>query len=186
MIVVGLMVLKLVLLLRRRGRARNVLHYFVSAQSSKVATLHRREGIHREPCFSPALAEQRQTPAALFTLSLNVLLAHGPPQEVVVGHALPRARHLRRASERDGIEVTKDLERHFAREELDGVEAHLESERFLQKRKLRRTCDREEAAEDEEATFRGRGREERPDRVDGLLLIRCEVLDRLIPMKRVT
>ena len=138
-----------------------------------------RECIHGEASLAPPFSEERQPPPALFALALDVLLAHGPPQQVVVGHAFPCARHLRGSAERDGVEVAKHLKGDFAREDFDGVDAHLEGERLLQERELGRAGDREESAENEESTLGGSRGKEAPDRVDRLLLVRAEVLDRL-------
>jgi hypothetical protein len=47
----------------------------------------------------------------------------------------------------------------------------------LEEGELRRTGDGEETAKDKVAAFRGRGGEEGPDGVDGVLLVRREVLN---------
>jgi hypothetical protein len=145
----------------------------------RLASPARRKSVHRKTSFPTTLAKQRKTPSALLAFALDVLLAHRPPKEVVVGHSLPRLRDLSCSAERNRIEVTEDFERDLTREELDGVEAHLEVERFLEEGELRGTGDGEETAKDEMAAFRGGRGEEGPDGVNGVLLIRSEVLDGL-------
>ena len=66
--------------------------------------------------------KQRQSPAALGTLSIDMLLAHLVPDNVVVGELSPFSAHLSCCAEGCSVEVGEDLEAQFVGQGADEVD----------------------------------------------------------------
>lgn len=118
----------------------------------------------------PALLHQREAPAALFALALNVLLAHCPPEQVVVGELLPGLGHLGAPAEADGVDVREHVEGDLLWQDGERVDPADVLHALGQVRELARAADGEQAGEHEAAAGGVAAAEEGPDGVDGLLV----------------
>ena len=97
-----------------------------------------------------------------------MLLADLAPEDIVVGKAAPMFGDLGGTTEGYSVEVGKDLERDFAREDNERVDSDEVTELLCEKGELGEAAHGEQALEDElPSGVRGRGKVG-PDRVDDL------------------
>lgn len=125
------------------------------------------------------LAEQGKPPPALSAFSLNVLCAHGPPEQVVVSQVAPPTADLRGAAKRDSVGKAEDLEADFARECGERIETGVGGELGLQDTQLRRTAHGQDAVQNEGAAGMRRAAEKGPNCVDRELIRQRELFNGL-------
>lgn len=98
--------------------------------------------------------KQRQTPAALGTLPVNVLLAHLVPDHIVVGELSPFAAHLSRFAERGCVEIGEDFEAQLMRQCANEVDLDQVTDGRGDERQLREAALSQNALEHEVAVAR--------------------------------
>lgn len=101
-----------------------------------------------------------------------MLLAHAVPNDIVVGEIAPAATDLGSLAKRYGIERTENLVGEFVGQGRKEIDLELFLDFAGDCRELRKATLRNNALEHQLTVLGGRGREERPDVGDGLLVCR--------------
>ena len=114
--------------------------------------------------------KQRQSPAALGTLSIDMLLAHLVPNDVVICQLSPPSVDLRGLAERGCVEVAEDLEAQLGGERAEEVDLDEIADGRGYEGELRETALSEDTLQHEVAMARRGSGEERPDIGNALLV----------------